>query len=401
MPISRWQYDFEATAEGCRVTESTWDRRPGWFKTPAELVTGTRNRRVVNAAHIARHAGAAQSARGDRCSRRLARVTRVHRVEALAGAGRYAVTFQRPDNSEQSAVVQVSGGQVTAAEASLPDGWTRESDAFAALARCCSRSKRARALGPSRAQLVDVDGGWDVMMGNVVLGDSGKPTCTAHGAMEASDDGVYECAECGARALSDRHLMLAAADRPGPLGAADFERVRLHPYWTERILGRCPGLAHLAAIAGSHHERLDGSGYHRGATATQLTAPARLLAAADCFATATEARPHRRALSRDDAAGMISREVAAGRLDRDACAAVVEASGLPRPRADLPNGLTEREVEVLRLAARGLSNRAIADELHLSDRTVGHHLAHVYDKIDRRTRAGAAVFAVEHGLLPG
>ncbi len=50
--ISRWQYDFEATAAGCRVTESTWDRRPGWFKRPAELVTGTRNRPVINAAHI-------------------------------------------------------------------------------------------------------------------------------------------------------------------------------------------------------------------------------------------------------------------------------------------------------------------------------------------------------------
>jgi HD-GYP domain-containing protein (c-di-GMP phosphodiesterase class II)/DNA-binding CsgD family transcriptional regulator len=190
-------------------------------------------------------------------------------------------------------------------------------------------------------------------------------------------------------------------DRPGPLGAADFERVRLHPYWTERILGRCPGLAHLAPIAGAHHERLDGSGYHRGAAAEQLSSSARLLAAADCFATATEARPHRPALSRSDAAAMLTGEAAAGRIDRAACAAVIEASGLPRPKADLPKGLTEREVDVLRLAARGLSNRGIADELCLSDRTVGHHLAHVYDKIDRRTRAGAAVFAVEHGLLPG
>jgi hypothetical protein len=127
-------------------------------------------------------------------------VTRVHRVEALAGSGRYAVTFQRPDNSEQSAVVQVSGDQVSAAEASLPDGWTRESNAFAALAEVLLAFERARELGPVAAQLVDVDGGWDVMMGNVVLGDSGQPTCTAHGAMEPGDEGVFECAECGARA---------------------------------------------------------------------------------------------------------------------------------------------------------------------------------------------------------
>jgi DNA-binding NarL/FixJ family response regulator len=48
-----------------------------------------------------------------------------------------------------------------------------------------------------------------------------------------------------------------------------------------------------------------------------------------------------------------------------------------------------------------MSNRKIAAELVVSERTVGHHLAHIYDKIGRRTRAGAAVFAMEHGLLPG
>jgi DNA-binding NarL/FixJ family response regulator len=62
--------------------------------------------------------------------------------------------------------------------------------------------------------------------------------------------------------------------------------------------------------------------------------------------------------------------------------------------------LTDREVEVLRVLARGLSNRAIAEELVLSSRTVQHHLASVYDKIDLRTRAGAAVFAIENGLVP-
>jgi DNA-binding NarL/FixJ family response regulator len=55
-------------------------------------------------------------------------------------------------------------------------------------------------------------------------------------------------------------------------------------------------------------------------------------------------------------------------------------------------------VEVLRLAAQGLSNRRIAEHLVVSERTVGHHLAHVFDKTGRRTRAGAAVFAMEHGL---
>ena len=127
-------------------------------------------------------------------------MTRLHRIEALAGAGRYAVTFQRDDRSEQTAVVHVADDGVTAAEASLPAGWTRDSDAFAALAEVVRALERARSLGPAAVTLIDVDGGWDVMMGNVVLGDSGVPTCTAHGAMAAADGGWYECVDCGARA---------------------------------------------------------------------------------------------------------------------------------------------------------------------------------------------------------
>ena len=188
-------------------------------------------------------------------------------------------------------------------------------------------------------------------------------------------------------------------DRAGPLGPADTERVRLHAYWTARILERVPGLQHLAELAASHHERCDGSGYHRGSR--ELGVGARLLAAADVFAALTEERPYRAAMSTAEAAAVLAGEVAAGRLDREACAAVVEGAGLPRPRAAWPAGLSDREVEVLRLAAKGLSNREIATRLVLSERTVGHHLAHVYDKTGRRTRAGAAVFAIENGLLPG
>jgi hypothetical protein len=124
----------------------------------------------------------------------------LHRIEALAGNGRYAVTFQRDDRSEQTAVVQISGTSVTAAEASLPAGWTLDSDPFQALADAVLAVDRARATGPKAVALSDVDGGWDVMMGNVVLGADSVPTCTAHGPMVLGADGIYECGECGARA---------------------------------------------------------------------------------------------------------------------------------------------------------------------------------------------------------
>ena len=187
-------------------------------------------------------------------------------------------------------------------------------------------------------------------------------------------------------------------EQRGPLGPADRERVRLHTYWTERILARCPPMRGLARIAAAHHERLDGSGYHRSATAAELGRSARVLAVADVFAAMTESRPHRPALATDAAVRELLDQAARGQLDPAAAAAVIEAAGLPRPRAAWPCGLTDREVEVLRLCARGLSNRAIADTLVVSPRTVQHHLASIYDKTGRRTRAGAAVFAMEHGL---
>jgi HD-GYP domain-containing protein (c-di-GMP phosphodiesterase class II) len=192
----------------------------------------------------------------------------------------------------------------------------------------------------------------------------------------------------------------AVWDRPGRLGPVEWERVRLHSYWTERILRRCQVLERLAPLAAAHHERLDGSGYHRAAKGSELSSGERLLAAADMFAAMTEPRPYREAYSPAAAAGVLQDEVLAGRLDAVAVGAVVEAAGLPRRRTAWPNDLTDREVDVLRVLARGLSNRDIAETLVLSPRTVQHHLASVYDKIGLRTRAGAAVFAIENGLVP-
>jgi HD-GYP domain-containing protein (c-di-GMP phosphodiesterase class II) len=188
-------------------------------------------------------------------------------------------------------------------------------------------------------------------------------------------------------------------DRPAPLGSADIERVRLHPYWTERILARCPALTPLAEIAAAHHERLDGSGYHRRVGSPDLPLSARVVAASDVFAAMTESRPYRTAIPRERAAQALIGEAEAGRLDPRAVAAVIEAAGLPRTRSAWPRGMTDREVEVLRLCARGMTNQEIAQVLVVSGRTVQHHLASIYGKIDRRTRAGAAVFAAEHGML--
>ena len=190
-------------------------------------------------------------------------------------------------------------------------------------------------------------------------------------------------------------------DRPGPLSADQWERVRLHPYLTERVLRRCPLLAPFADVAARHHERADGSGYHRGTSGDQLDQGARLLAAADAYHAMTEDRPHRPALAASDAAAQLAADVDAGRFGRLEVDAVLAAAGQPRLPAGATNpaGLTDREVEVLCLIARGRLNKQVAATLGISAKTVGHHIEHIYVKAGVATRAGATLFAMEHGLL--
>ena len=96
-------------------------------------------------------------------------------------------------------------------------------------------------------------------------------------------------------------------DKPGELTQSELERVRLHPYLTERMLSFSPALAPLGAIAGQHHERLDGSGYPRGLSGDAITPAGRILAAADVYHAMTEARPHRPALAAAEAAARAAR----------------------------------------------------------------------------------------------
>jgi HD-GYP domain-containing protein (c-di-GMP phosphodiesterase class II) len=189
-------------------------------------------------------------------------------------------------------------------------------------------------------------------------------------------------------------------DKAAPLSGIERDQARLHAYHSERILARIPPLTGLAKLVGQHHERCDGSGYHRGSTAAQLSMASRVLACADAYRRLVEDRPYRRALVPARAADRLEAEARAGRLDHDAAAAVIEAAGLRRTgRRSRPADLTERQVEVLRLVSRGLSNAEIADRLVLSRRTVEHHVQDIYLKIGASTRAGAAMFAMQHGLL--
>jgi len=193
-------------------------------------------------------------------------------------------------------------------------------------------------------------------------------------------------------------------DKGGSLTRAELDRVGLHPMLTEQMLGRSPALAALNPVAAAHHEKADGSGYHKGLLANATDRQARVLAAADVYVGLTTERADRPAFSADDAATELRGLASAGTLEHDTANAVLAAAGhdgsrTPTARVKHPGGLTSREVEVLRLAARGLTTQAIADRLFISPKTADHHIQHVYTKIEVSSRAAAALWAIEHSVI--
>jgi HD-GYP domain-containing protein (c-di-GMP phosphodiesterase class II) len=187
-------------------------------------------------------------------------------------------------------------------------------------------------------------------------------------------------------------------DKVEPLTDTEREKIRLHTYVGERVLARSPALAPVAELATLAHERLDGAGYHRRLSAAACTTAARVLAAADVYQAMREARPHRAALEADRAAAELGAMAKRGELCPDAVAAVLGAAGHVVRSPSRPSGLTDRELEVLRLLARGLTNKEIASTLDISAKTAGHHVQHVLEKLGVTTRAAATMIAMKGGL---
>jgi len=187
--------------------------------------------------------------------------------------------------------------------------------------------------------------------------------------------------------------------KAGSLDADEWEQVRLHPYYTERVFSQSSFARPVAAIACAHHERLDRSGYHRGIGAAELRKADRLLAAASAFRNKTEPRPYREQHSPEQAAVILGEKARDGKLDPEMVSAVVEAAGQPTPKIEWPAGLTEREVQVMRLVARGLQTKQVAHALGVAAKTADHHIQNAYRKIGVSSRAAATLFAAENGLL--
>jgi HD-GYP domain-containing protein (c-di-GMP phosphodiesterase class II) len=193
-------------------------------------------------------------------------------------------------------------------------------------------------------------------------------------------------------------------DKPGPLTRAERDRVEIHATLTEQILRRSDALAVLNPVAACHHEQTDGSGHHKGLATGALEPGALLLAAADIYVALTSDRADRPAFSGREAAADLRRRAAKGQLDADITGAVLAAAGHEQPERARsprtnPGGLTKREVEVLRLAARVFTIQQIADELCISPKTADHHIQHIYAKNEVSNRATAAMWAMQNGQV--
>jgi HD-GYP domain-containing protein (c-di-GMP phosphodiesterase class II) len=194
-------------------------------------------------------------------------------------------------------------------------------------------------------------------------------------------------------------------DKPATLTRAEFDRVELHSMVTEQMLRRSPALAELSPLASAHHERCNGSGYHKRLHSNADDLPACVLAATEVYVGMTTERADRLPFSANDAASELRRLESEGALEPRASRAVLVAAGHGEPsantgkRAQNPGGLTRREVDVLRLAARGLTTREVADRLVISPKTADHHIQHIYGKIGVSTRAAAALWAMEHAVV--
>jgi HD-GYP domain-containing protein (c-di-GMP phosphodiesterase class II) len=193
-------------------------------------------------------------------------------------------------------------------------------------------------------------------------------------------------------------------DKRGPLTRAEFDRVELHPMLTEQMLRRSPALAVLNPIASAHHEKSDGSGYHKRVRAEAIDPCAGVLAATEIYVGMTTERADRPRRPVADAAAELRRLASEGVIEARASHAVLVAAGHGQPETPAsprkhPGGLSHREVDVLRLAARGLTTKEIADRLFISAKTADHHIQHIYNKIGVSTRAAAALWAMQNAMV--
>jgi HD-GYP domain-containing protein (c-di-GMP phosphodiesterase class II) len=224
------------------------------------------------------------------------------------------------------------------------------------------------------------------------------------------------CARLGASAVERRRAYLAGLihgigrasvpnafwNTQGKLSASAWEKIRLVPYWTMRAGQNIVDLREEAEIASFSYERLDGSGYFRGARKASMTLECQVLSASVAWIALLSPRPWRDAFEPDEAAATIMREAGQGRFDLDAVRTLVASAGTAPVRESTrikPVLLSTRELEILREISQGSSNKEVARLLDISLSTVRTHVESTFRKLECSTRAAATLRASAMGIL--
>lgn len=127
------------------------------------------------------------------------------KIEALTEPGCYSLTFTLDTGEDRAVVVRMRGDEPVLPSANSFAGWVPGSRiATAAIAVVRALHQARQGSGGSEARLLDIEGGWDVGIGNVVLSAEGAPACVAHGELAPAEAGVFRCEACGAAARYDR-----------------------------------------------------------------------------------------------------------------------------------------------------------------------------------------------------
>jgi HD-GYP domain-containing protein (c-di-GMP phosphodiesterase class II) len=320
-----------------------------------------------------------------------------HRVGGVGAALELAQRRSATQFDPKLAALLADNTDVVLGSLEAYGSWNAVIDAEPTLGVCLSETEFDDALA-AIAMFVDLKSPYTLGHSRAVA----ELAVSAGHALDLSDDELRDLRRAGfVHGFGRLGVSNAIWDKPGPLGAGEWERVRMHPYYTKRMLQQSDALGGIGRIAVQLRERLDGSGYPRGLRGSSISRPARVLAAADAYQAMGEPRPYRPERSNAEAAQELRDEVRAGRLDSASVEAVLTAAGhRVRRRRDGPAGLTAREVEVLKLVARGCSNKQIAQRLVISPKTASNHIEHIYSKIGASNRAGASLFAMQQGLLP-
>lgn len=189
-------------------------------------------------------------------------------------------------------------------------------------------------------------------------------------------------------------------DKPAKLSFAEKKKIELHPYFTYLVLDNELLFRNIIGPAIHHHEKPDGSGYYKGLDAKTLTDADQLVMLADILIALQSDRSHRKAYSKLESHKIVKEEFISKKGNPKLIQALFSTID-SKKKFKITNkfSLTDREIEISIELSKGLTRKEVGANLHISDRTVQHHIQHIYDKTGINSRAVLVLLAKDSGWL--